>query len=330
MTVSLPSRGNLGWLGALLAGAMSAAAFGFAFAMADTLLVFLSYFSPVPVFAAGLGAGTIAGAIAALTGTLILLLKTSQPLAVSYLLSMGFPAVLFTYLALRRREGNDGKIYWYPEGYLLTAAVLYSCALFLAAVLLAMGREGGLLGITSQIFNQAMEPLAEKIEPEQTDSFKKMIEFLPRIFPAMMGIGWLVVMLFNALAAQSTLKQNKWNLRGAFSWRGIEPPAWIVIAVAATGITAAFAPDPFGYVGLNLCVMLCLPLFFTGIAITHAWTATLRGGAWLLACFYILLAVLPWIALLVTIVGALDQGFHFRQRIAFAQERPIKKGEEDD
>ncbi|MDD5585464.1 MAG: DUF2232 domain-containing protein [Alphaproteobacteria bacterium] len=342
MTTSLPSRGTLGWLGAVLAGGLSAAAFGFAFAYADTMLVFLAYVAGVPLFVAGLGAGFLPGVLSALIGTAAIFMKTSLALTngyfifmkaalaltIGYFIAFAFPAVVLTVLALRYKMGEDKKIYWYPEGYLLTVAVLYPCLVFLAAAGMASGQEGGLLGQTSQILQGAMGSYAQTMEPDMATNFKTMLEFLPRIVPAMLGCTWLVLMLASAFAAQSILKQQNWNLRGSFAWRNLEVPNALLLAAAVTGLAGVFGPAPFDYIGSNLCVLLCLPFFFVGLAVVHTYTAVKKSGFLMLFSFYAVLILLPWLALIVTLLGALEQAVHFRQRLAALPPQSDKRGED--
>jgi hypothetical protein len=327
MTASLPSRGTLGWLGAVLAGGMSAAAFGFAFAHAETFLVFLAYVAGVPLFVAGLGAGILPGVLAALTGAAALYLQMQAGLAVGYLIVFALPSVVLTLLALRYRTGADQKIYWYPEGFLLTAAVFYPCLLFLAAFGLAAGQEGGLLGQTSHVIQGVMGSYAQNMEPNVAANFKVMLELLPRILPALLGCSWLVLIMISALSAQSILKQQNWNLRSSFSWRDLQVPNFLLLAAAVTGLVGASGSEPFNYVGSNLCAMLCVPFFFVGLAVIHAYAAKQRYRLLLLISFYIVLTLLPWLALVVTLFGALDQGVHFRQRLAALPSQSDKRGE---
>lgn len=329
MVDTLSSRGNLGWLGALLAGLMSAGIFVFSFSYAETLLVFFSYFSPMPIFVSALGAGIFPGLLAAVTGTFLVFLKSSQQLGFSYLITMALPVVIISALALRHRIEPDGKIYWYPEGNLLSLAVIYPCLIFIALAIIFSGQEsGGLLSVTEKLINESMGPLVEKMDPEQAINFKKFLEFLPRIMPAMIGSSWLFIILLNLLFAQSTLEQQKWNLREKFSIKNFEVPSWILPAVAISGIVGSLGSDPYDYIGLNICFMLCLPLFLAGISIVHIFAANLKASKiWFLVSFYALLMLIPWLAIILALIGAIDHAVHFREKLLIMSS---KRRKEDD
>jgi hypothetical protein len=326
MTSTQHSRGALTWLGATLAGALSAAAFAFAFAHAEAPMVFtfLYSISAIPLFVAGLGTGNKESVFACLTGTGgVYLLSLSPFLAGLYAVLFALPVAIFLSLALRHRAGNDGQLYWYPEGYLLTAIVLYPCLMFLSAAALASGQDGGLLGLSIQVSQTVFATLPEQSDPEKAAVYKTMMDALPQVLPGLFGYGWIFLMLVSALVGQTILKGQNWNLRPAFAWRDTTLPAWLIMAAALTGLAGMLAPAPLDYMASNLCLILFLPFFFLGLAVIHVWAETQkRARIPFLLLFYLLLCipfVMPLLILAVTLLGALDQGFHIRRRLAAKQ-----------
>ncbi len=322
------SRGTLGWLGAVLAGGISAAAFAYAFANAETMLVFLAYFSPLPLFVAGLGAGAAPALLGTMVGVGGVYALNPNPYLVGvFAIAVALPVALFCLMALRNRKGVDGKIYWYPEGYLITAVTLYPCLAFIGLAALMAGQEGGLLGQTAQILQTAFGPLSENLDAEALEGIKAALDVLPRILPALIGCSWIFLILISLVAAQSTLRQQKWNLRDAFSWRNIVIPNWLVLIAGATGAAGFLAPAPFDYLGVNIFAMTCVPFFFVGLAVIHALAATTRASLAFLIVFYIALTFFSGLALLVVLIGSLEQGLRFRQRMARLPQRSHNKGE---
>lgn len=316
MTTTIASRGSLGWAGAVLAGGLSAAAYALAFENAETMLIFIAYFGVLPLFMAGLGAGNGPVVLASLIGTAaVFLINHNILLTASYAVFYAVPAVFLSFMALRARRASDGKVFWYPEGYLLTAMTLYPCLIFLGLVAMYAGQEGGLLGQTEKLLQAAFAPMSEELGPDLADDFKAMLDLLPRVLPSVLGCSWVFLILMSMLAAHGMLKQQSWNLRPSFSWVKMTIPNWVIIAAAATGLAAAFAPPPYDYVGLTLCTLLCLPFFFTGLAVVHLYVALFKAKMVFLILFYAVLTIFPWAALLIALLGALDQLFHFRHRL---------------
>ena len=316
MTTVSSSRGALGWLGAVLGGLLSAAAFAIALAHAETMLIFAAYLAPFPLFMAGLGGGKANGVWASVIGVLGLAVFVSPHLAVVYTAIYALPVALLTALALRYRVGPEGTVYWYPEGFLLTALTIYPALLFLAAVAGTMGHEGGLLGLTTELTQTIVKSLSAKMEADQAALFASMMGHIPAIMPALVGCTWIFLILVSGAGAQATLQQQNWQIRTPFVLPDIHLPQGLVFAAAFLGLVSVLGPEPYAYAGSNVFAMLCVPFVFVGLAVVHAYAATRRARLALLILFYVVLGVLPWLVMLVALVGALDQGLNFRQRLA--------------
>ncbi len=312
-----PSQGALGWAAALLAGGMSALAFAFALSHADTLMVLVAYLAPAPLLAAGLGAGVVAGLVASVVGTAGLVLFGQDSMALFYVVIYALPAAVLAALALRSRLGHDGQVYWYPEGYIVTALALYAGALFILVATLVARHEGGLLALSTQVLTELAQRLEASIPPEEKGSLPPLADMIPhaaRTLPAMLGGAWILVMVFSGLAAQSSLRQQNWHLRTTgFRWSGLVVPRWLILVTAAMGIVGFVAADPYGYIATNTCAILCLPFLFVGLAVVHALAGRQKTPWVWLAAFYIVLGVFIWPVLFVVLLGVVDQLRPFRR-----------------
>jgi uncharacterized protein YybS (DUF2232 family) len=309
----------MGLTSAVLAGGISAALFSYAFSHAETLQIFFAYLAGVPLFAVGLGAGSVSGFVAALIAVVGLILVVSPNLAVIYAALYALPIAVLTVLAMRYKQGDDQKVYWYPEGYLLTALTLYPCLLFLAAVGVMAGQDGGLLGLSSQALHSITDQVSGQMDPEMAARLPGIMEQIARVLPAMAGCSWIFLILVSAWAAQAILKRSGWLLRSPFGWRDLTLPNWVTLAVAITGLAGYFAPEPYNYIGANICIMFCVPLFLAGLAVVHVYAETRKmsrkAAITLLILFYVLLSFLPWLSPVVAMLGALDQGMNLRRRM---------------
>jgi hypothetical protein len=315
------SRGLLGLAGGIVAGAVSGGMLVYSLMPPENFFgalirICLAYMIMIPLLVAGLGAGIGSGILASLTGIAGLYFVDLQN-TIGYAVSCALPALMITVLALHNRLGSDQKIHWFPEGRLVTAIALYPCVVFLVAVLATLHEEGGLLGATIRIFAKTAHEVADAYGPEMADQMTSMASSVAGYLPAFMGASWAFLALLSFYAARMCLGWFHLNLRETFSLGTMEVPTWTIFAAAATGLLGLFAPAPYDYIGTNLCGMLCVPFFLTGLVVVHAYAATTKMKSLILGTFYMLFA---WLVPLVAVLGALDQWFYFRRRFAGAKQ----------
>ena len=126
-------------------GLVAAALFASA-ATATALAGVLFYLAPLPLCLAGLGWGSTAALLAALTGTIVVALSFGPAMAAVFAASIAAPIALLTYLALLSRpapapEGqSSGALDWYPPGRLVGWAALIA-GLLAALLVLFLGSD---------------------------------------------------------------------------------------------------------------------------------------------------------------------------------------------
>jgi hypothetical protein len=330
MTTPLPSRGVRGYVGGAIAGGISAAMLEYAVAQPDTyggalLHVCMLLLVMIPLFLAGLGAGTWSGIIASAVSIGMAFAADAQT-ALGYALLCAVPTAALTALTLRYPADTNGKTAMRTEGALLSAMVIYAGAVFVI-VALSFSKAGGLLALTTRTINDEIAPLKDMASPEDFANLQAVVPAIAQTLPALLGLTWVLFALVSMVCAHGLLKQRNWQLRPGFDLQKVFTPDWLIYAVAATGLIAVFAPTPFKYIGTNLCMILCLPFFFDGLAVTHAWAATLKARVWFLTLYYLLLS-LPWtmtpVFIMTLLAGIADQWIHFRRR--FAAKTGWKKG----
>lgn len=316
MSNPLVSRGLLGIAAAIAAGGVSVGILLAALSNPNSNFAVLAFFAASPLYVAGLGAGALAGIIATTTGILALYFSQPHNLAVLYAVGYGIPAVTLIRLALRSRVGENQQLFWYPEGKLFTAIILYPCVLFIFAAAVSSGHDGGLLDLTNVALNEHAKDFAARFPNEDPIIFQRAVEVASGVIPTFTSYMWIIVTIFSIAGAQKFLTKQKWNLRSDFSLHALHLPNYLIYAVAATGLVGVLAPAPFDYIGRNLSLILGLPFFFVGLAVTHAWIRSIKYSGFILFAFYVLMFLEPWIALFVTALGVVDQWADFRQRIA--------------
>jgi hypothetical protein len=271
---------------------------------------------------AGLGAGSLSALIAAVVGTSALFIASPASYGIVYLILDALPALGLVWLAMRHRTTPDRQTVWTPEGPLLEALVMYPCLIFIGVILLTKDHNGGLLAMSQELFHgmtdQVTAKFAEKgqtITPDIQLQVQNYLDFFARIVPSVSMYAWLFSTALAMGIAQLIITQQGWALRPSFALEQLRLPHWILGATILAGLAAALAPAPFDYLGLNLALVLGMPFLFTGLAIVHVWAAQTRHPTLTLVGFYVICSA-AYPVLLVALLGAVDQGFDFRKKLA--------------
>lgn len=308
----------MGYVGALLAGALSAFILVLALSYNQTPLLLLAYVSGLPLFVAGLGAGGLASLLAAYAGSAGLMLVVPSNITVIYVFLFGLPSVLLTALALRHRSGGDGKTYWYPAGYIAAFLPVYAAILFAVVAALAHGQEDGLLGMSRQAVQDMWNEPArlERLKGAAIDPaiIKAGMEQLAYLLPTICSAAWITVTLGGMMAAQRIVKKQGWNLRDGFHLEEFRLPAWFVYAVVGLSVAVALTSGVQRYFAYNLALIFGLPCLITGLAVVHGLLKGLKARILALIIFYLALMILPWIGVLVVLLGLADHWVDFRRR----------------
>lgn len=300
---------------AILAGGISATLLVFALSHAETALIFVAYLVFIPLYMAALGTGALGGLIASLAGMGSLLV--SQPLNISFVYAFLYavPAAIIGAVAILQRPSQDGaEPKRLSEGGLLTVITVYPCLVFLAITALTTTHPGGLLALTQDAFHAVTDQLGDHFDAQQIAMLKEMLDRLAQLAPTFASYAWIFVNILAIGLAQYALKTYGWNKRNAFDMQSLQVPVPLIYAVAITGMIGSFAPAPFNYIDLNLALILGLPFLFVGLAIIHAWAASTGRPRLILITFYLLISLFVGLALLVALLGVIDQWAHFRQR----------------
>jgi hypothetical protein len=328
------------WLGSALAGGTSAVLFGFGATAESFLVTLLIYLSPLPLFVAGLAFGASSLAIGTLVACAVLAAMIGKlGIVVVYGATYALPVLGLVWLALRSRTNDQGQVFWYPESKLIAALPLYPVVFFVfaSAYAYATGEETGLLGLSLRGLDQIMETIAQTAAsgPESTqeiagtlkdslDQIKPVAEKIANYLPCLIGYVWISLMFLNGLASIVWLKKTGRALRSGFSLAKVEVSYAFLAGLAAVGVVSFFVPDDLAYVGFNTLGLLFFPLILAGLAVVHGYAGTLQASKLFLSSVYLALMCVPWLFLIVAVLGAADLHFRFRQR--FAQlPKPVSK-----
>jgi hypothetical protein len=263
---------------AIGAGLISAVVFASATTGPLAMSILLSLVTPLPIFLAGLAAGSRSAAIAGLAGTVLILTIGAGTAALIFAASQALPVVLLVHLASLNREA-EGETEWYPIGRIVIAAALIAATLSMLTLFLLAGNEESVRGALRAMLEPFVKYVRDNM-PEASDPGPGLIEQATddafALLPAVMALATSVTLLFNMwLAGRITLASGQlrrpWPDIAAMSY----PTGTPLILAAATA--AALLPGWVGRIATSFAGPLFLAYLLMGLAIVHYIT---RGQPW--------------------------------------------------
>lgn len=309
------------------AGLVSAALFSSA-ATATALAGILFYLAPLPLCLAGLGWGSIAAILSALTGALLVAALLGLPTAAFFALSMGVPITVLCYLALLSRPvavaaGESAPaLEWYPPGSLVGWAAVMGGLLAGAMVLM--------LGYDAESYRDSIRTLLDhsalkELDPDGTlfteDTIAKLSSVLARALPAAFAVIWLSITLFNMWLAGLIVEASGRALRPWPRLDALElPNAFLLLFAGALALS--FLPGVAGLLATGLAGALLFAYVLQGLAVLHAYSRGLPFRGLLLTAVYLGIVLLGWVAIAVAVLGLAEPMLHLRERAAMRGQPP--------
>lgn len=123
------------------------------------------------------------------------------------------------------------------------------------------------------------------------------------------------MVVVNGALAQGALVRFGHNRRPTPRVSDIELPRWALGPVAAGPALAILGDGVPAHFGSNLSPVLCLPFFFVGLAVVHAY-ARRRPLRWvILVGTYAAIMVFGWPAAALVVLGFVEQWAGIRRRL---------------
>lgn len=296
------------WLLAAAAGLVSAAVFMVGNTGTPAAMLF-AYLAAAPLFLAGLTLGGFASLAAGAGGVVLTVLAGGLAAALLYLLVNAAPVAILTRQALLSRTAEDGSVEWYPPGLLAAWLTgLGIAGLGLASLLLASG-EAGLEGSVAAFAGEAGRMLGAG-DPAVFASV------VTPLLPGMVMAVWMLMVTVNGALGQAAAVWAGRNLRPTPDIGALQLPVWPAAVGAAAAVAGLTLGGDLGYFLRNLAVVAAVPFFLQGVAVVHVLSRRSAGGMPMLAVFYALLVVLGWMAMVVAVLGLVEQLAGIRARLA--------------
>ena len=301
-------------------GLVSAALFGSA-ATATAIAGILFYLAPLPLCLAGLGWGSAAAAVGALSGTLAVALLLGLPTAIVFAVAIGIPIAALCYLILLSRvpvtaEGASlGPEEWYPPGRLIGwAAVIAGTLAAMVVLFLGYDQETYRESIKSALEHSALKELdRDGILTEE--NVANLTVVLARALPAAIAAIWLCIALFNLWMGGLIVQASGRALRPWPRLDAIDLPNVFFIFFAVS-LVLSFVPGLMGLIATGFAGAMLFAFVMQGLAVLHVYTRGVPFRGLLLAAVYLGIFLLGWVALVVAILGLSEPMLRLRERAA--------------
>ncbi|QDW39237.1 hypothetical protein FFI89_020060 [Bradyrhizobium sp. KBS0727] len=312
---------------ALAAGSASALMFASIISGALISLV-LFYLSPLPLMVTAIGWGPLAATIGGIAAASGLGAMFGLPYCAAFALTVALPAWWLGHLALLGRPMQSAAptadaapaaptLEWYPVGRILLWIAGFA-ALTTIAAMLTLGTDAET--ITGTLRRGLLRILGPR-DAASAGDVERWVAALSLIAPPAAAIVAMMTLTLNLwlagkIAATSGRLHRPWpDLKTA----ELPPMTLVVLSVAMAlcfvgGLAALFAQIA--------TAALMMAYAFTGFAVLHTLTLTMKSRAIWLSCTYAIVVVFGWPVLAMIVLGLADAVFGFRQRYLRGKQPP--------
>ncbi len=295
---------------AVLAGIFSGA-LGLAPLSGSFGLVLISYFVQLPILLAGLAMGLASALVAVIAAAVISFLIAGLLPALIYLAVLALPALWVVRQALLSRQDQELGVVWYPAGLVLAQLTVMAVLGVALAFFAFSGQPGGLPGAIESMLVQAFEQLSAAAgqPPPDIAALRSKAVFVP----ALVACSWLIMVVVNAVLAQSIARRGGWSRRPSPHLAELELPFWLWPLMGAALIAALLGSSGLGLLGRSALIILIVPFGFQGLAVIHKFANRWSYRQLGLAAVYAGIIVFNWPILAVVALGLVEDWAHLRR-----------------
>jgi len=272
--------------------------------------VVFAYLAPLPLLLVGLGLGSGATAIATAAGILAVAVFGGVPAAGVYGGMHAFPSWLIVHQMLMQKPASGGAASRSIGSVLCWLAVIGGV---IATVTAVMGRgEAGIEGSVRDLLAGAASVAAPNLADVDRETF---VGYLAPLFIGASGVTWLLMLVVNAVLAQSVLARRGWNLVPTPKWSALTLPEWMTWPLVGTAVVALVSSGDMEYLAHNLVLIFAAPYFFLGLAVVHSLARLTPRRGFVLTAFYVTLGLfLAFAGAAVVGLGVIEQWAGVRRR----------------
>ncbi|WP_136658697.1 DUF2232 domain-containing protein [Nitratireductor sp. XY-223] len=244
------------------------------------LSVLLSACATLPVLIAGLGWSNFAGAVAVLTGSIVIAAAISPLGALMVAVTTLLPAAWIAHLSNLARPaeeigGPQGKLAWYPlSDIMLHICGLVSLSLIILGYAVGYGEE-----IIRPVVENVFAILAEQNPEAQVDAevTTEMVAFMTRVLPALQSAMWVIILFTAWYLACGIVRVSGRSRRPADFIPAALRMSRLGLLVFGAGLALSFVGGAAGLIGSVVSGAFAGGFMLAGIAMLHHRTL---GRAW--------------------------------------------------
>ena len=306
---------------AILVGIGSGLAAGLLFAapaVSSTIIVPFLLINHLPIAIAGLGWGSVAGAVAAGAGTLVAAALGGLGQAFVFLIYFGLPAAWLTHLIGLARPADPvsqpNTLIWYPLGRVLVHATAIVALVSGAVAIAIKANEAAIIDGFTQMWTALIAQTGEtELAPEVKSAIESQVNFGVAMMPVYIPVIWLGMIVLNLWLAAKIVRRSGRLARPWEDLSAITVPDRIAYILAISLAFVLFGGPVSAPAAAVLGATGCLFLLI-GLAVLHALTRGSSVRPMILWVTYLLIVFMPITQVLVAILGVIETFIKLRAR----------------
>ena len=275
-------------LNSLILGVASSI-FTIGFNFFGAILLFFSYFSPLPIFIVTLFYGLYGTILSALISVSIIVLMTSAPIGIIFFIANIAPSIII----LMDRKNNEFSYQNFISKLTLINGFLYAVIMLLYPDKIST--------IIKNFSNYLQNSLGNNLKIETA-----ILDMTPSIIIST----WGIILLLNFIIARKILEKSLLKFKDKIL--DLKLQSWLITVFILFLIPAALLNEENSRLFRSLALVYAIPITIQGICVIHTLLKRNKNGAFLIYLFYTLIFIIPFSIPIITAAGVLDHIYSFR------------------
>jgi len=275
-------------LNSLILGVTSSI-FTIGFNFFGAILLFFSYFSPLPIFIVALFYGLYGTIFSALISVSVIVLMTSAPIGIIFFIANILPSIIIV------MDKTNNKFSYTNFISKLTFINGFS---YVAIMLLYPDK-----------INTIIKNFSDYLQNSLGNNLKIETSILD-MTPSIIISTWCLILLLNFIIARKILEKGFLKFKDKILDLKLQP--WLIIIFILFLIPAALLNEENSKWFRSLALIYAIPITIQGICVIHTLLKQNKNGAFLIYSFYTLVFFIPFSIPIITATGVLDHIYGFR------------------
>jgi hypothetical protein len=275
-------------LNSLILG-ITSSIFTIGFNFFGAILLFFSYFSPLPIFIVTLFYGLYGTILSALISVSVIILMTSTPIGIIFFIANILPSIIIL-------MGKTSNKFSYMN--FISKLTFINGFSYVAIMLLYPDK-----------INTIIKNFSDYLQNSLGNSLKIETEILD-MTPSIIISTWCLILLLNFIIARKILEKGFLKFKDKILDLELQP--WLIVIFILFLIPAALLNEENSKWFRSLALIYAIPITIQGICVIHTLLKQNKNGAFLIYSFYTLVFFIPFSIPIITATGVLDHIYGFR------------------